>query len=83
MFIIVRFAVDELNKAINATQRDITAKMKSKEPADDLLAKKNDLTKERDVKKTEMDQKEVERDQKLVLIGNLVHDSVPVSSNEV
>lgn len=57
--------------------------MKNKEPADELLTRKNELTKERDAKKSEMDLKEAERDQKLILIGNIVHDSVPVSNNEV
>ena len=80
---IVRFNVDEVNKSINAVQKEIGAKMKNKEPADELLAKKADLTKARDEVKAQMDAKEQERDAKLILIGNLVHDSVPVSNNEV
>lgn len=57
--------------------------MKNKEPADDLLKKKADLGKARDEAKAQMDAKEQERDSKIILIGNLVHDSVPVSNNEV
>jgi seryl-tRNA synthetase len=80
---LVRFTVDEYNKEINAVQKSIGQKMKNKEPADDLLAKKNDLTTKRDNTKKLVDAKEKERDSKVILIGNLVHDSVPVSNDEV
>ena len=76
----LRFQADEFNKQVNALQKDIGIRMKNKESADDLLAQKNDLSKQRDEAKQRCLDKE--RDSKLILIGNLVHDSVPVSNDE-
>ena len=57
--------------------------MKAKEPAQDLLDKKTDLAKQKADVEVQMTAKESERDSKLILIGNLVHDSVPRSNDEV
>lgn len=79
----VRFTVDQINKDINVLQKEIGMKMKNKESADDLVAKKTELSKKRDELKKEVDEKEAERDAKLILIGNIVHESVPTSIDEV
>lgn len=79
----VRYSVDQLNKEINQVQKEIGLKMKAKESAEELIAQKNAFTKERDEAKQQLDAKEIERDTKIILIGNLVHDSVPRSKDEV
>lgn len=56
--------------------------MKNKEPADELIKKKTDLQKSKADVEATMAAKESLRDAKLVLIGNLVHDSVPSSADE-
>ena len=81
--ILVRYDLDGLNKEFNAIQKEIGMKMKNKQPADDLLAKKNDLDNRRADLKKVVDDKEQERDNKLILIGNIVHASVPTSNDEV
>jgi seryl-tRNA synthetase len=78
----LRFQVDEINKKINVTQKEIGQKYKNKENADDLIAKKSELEKERETKKVELDEKEKERDRNLMLIGNIVHESVVESNDE-
>eukprot|EP00158_Paraphelidium_tribonemae_P003768 Partr_v1_DN26357_c0_g1_i1_m43182 putative seryl-trna synthetase len=78
----LRFDADEINKEINAVQKEIASKMKAKEAADELLAKKVALTKSREEVKAAMEAKEKLRDEKLITIGNLVHQSVPVSMDE-
>ena len=59
---IVRFQADAIAKQINATQKEITARFKAKEKADDLLAKKESLTQQREDTKKIADDKEIERD---------------------
>lgn len=55
----------------------------NKEDATELLAQKAEL----DTKKKELEEaavaKEVQRDRKIRTIGNYVHESVPVSNDEV
>lgn len=79
----VRHKADLLSRDLNAVQKQIGLKMKAKENADDLLAQKNAMTIERDEATRLTAEKETERDGKLVLIGNYVHESVPVSKDEV
>lgn len=73
----------QLNTKINEVQKAIGQKKKAKENADDLLAQKGDLEKE---KKSFLDaaaEKDAALKAKLGTIGNLVHESVPVEQNEV
>jgi len=73
----------QLNTKINETQKAIGQKKKAKENADDLLAQKIELEKE---KKSFIDaaaEKDAALKEKLGKIGNLVHESVPVEQNEV
>ncbi|KAI9471629.1 Cytosolic seryl-tRNA synthetase [Coemansia sp. RSA 989] len=78
----VRYSLDQLNKKINALQKQIGQKAKAKEDAKDLVAEKKVLD---DQKKALIE------DEKAALqavrvkvggVGNIVHDSVPVSSTE-
>ncbi|KAJ2804751.1 Cytosolic seryl-tRNA synthetase [Coemansia furcata] len=77
-----RFELDALNRSINAVQKEIGLKMKAKEDATELLAQKKDL----ESKKKDFTEKEQEKDKTLRTnvnkIGNIVHDSVPVSKTE-
>ena len=73
----------QLNTKINEVQKAIGQKKKAKENADDLLAQKIELEKE---KKSFIDaaaEKDANLKVKLGTIGNLVHESVPVEQNEV
>ncbi|KAJ2494209.1 Cytosolic seryl-tRNA synthetase, partial [Coemansia sp. RSA 2052] len=77
-----RFELDEVNRGINAVQKEIGQKMKAKEDATEILAQKKDL----ESKKKDLIEKEQEKDKVLRAnvnkIGNIVHDSVPVSTTE-
>ena len=55
----------------------------AKENADDLLQKKADMGKEQKELEVLGEQKDEALQKKLKSIGNYVHDSVPISDNEV
>ncbi|KAJ2899424.1 Cytosolic seryl-tRNA synthetase [Coemansia aciculifera] len=77
-----KFDLDEMNRNINTVQKEIGQKMKAKEDATEILARKNDL----ESKRKDLVEKEQEKDRILRAnvnkIGNIVHDSVPVSTTE-
>lgn len=73
----------QMNTKINAVQKQIGAKKKAKENADDLLAEKTELEKEKKALTELAAEKETKLNKKLNTIGNIVHDSVPVNTNEV
>ncbi|KAA8905492.1 hypothetical protein FN846DRAFT_747090 [Sphaerosporella brunnea] len=77
-----RYAVTRKGAEANAVQKEIGAKKKAKEDASELLAKKVALEKEKKELEVAADAKEKELNVKVGSIGNLVHDSVPVSNNE-
>lgn len=56
---------------------------KNKEDANDLMEQKANLEKSKKDAEELAIQKEKQRDSKIRTIGNIVHDSVPVSNNEV
>jgi seryl-tRNA synthetase len=58
-------------------------KKQAKEDASELLAKKIQLEAEKKELEAIADAKEKEMNKKLGTIGNIVHNSVPVSDNEV
>ncbi|KAJ1899138.1 Cytosolic seryl-tRNA synthetase [Kickxella alabastrina] len=78
----VKFRLDETNRSINSVQKDIGKKMKAKEDASDLLSKKKEL----EATKKDLIEEEQAKDkalrEKVGSVGNIVHDSVPVSANE-
>ena len=78
-----RFNVDELNKAVNAVQKDIAAKKKAGEPCDDLLAKKKAIEAEREGVEKALAEIQEKLRAKLSTVGNIVHESVPDSLDEV
>lgn len=73
----------QMNTKINAVQKQIGAKKKAKESAGDLLAEKAELEKEKKALTELAGEKEIKLNKKLNAIGNIVHDSVPVNTNEV
>ncbi|KAJ2498482.1 Cytosolic seryl-tRNA synthetase [Coemansia sp. RSA 1972] len=78
----VRYSLDQLNREINKIQKEIGMKAKAKEDASELKAQKKVL----DDKKKQLgeDEKEAEAAMlaKVGTVGNIVHDSVPVSATE-
>ncbi|PWW78614.1 serine-tRNA ligase [Tuber magnatum] len=79
---VARFNVDNKGREINATQRVIGAKKKVREDASPLLAQKIRLEAEKKDLEVISKEKEKQLYAKLGTIGNLVHNSVPVSNNE-
>ena len=61
----------------------MTCYHQAKENADHLLQEKTDLEKEKKRVEDEAVEKEKARDRKCKMIGNYVHESVPVNDNEV
>lgn len=57
--------------------------VQAKENADDLLTRKKDMEKEQKEVESLGEQKDELLQKKLKTIGNYVHDSVPISDNEV
>lgn len=78
----LRFQVDQCNKEINIVQKELDKKFKAKESADEFLAKKREI--EANKKSIEMKMLEHKKkiDQLITNMGNIVHDSVPVSKDE-
>ncbi|OTB05786.1 hypothetical protein M426DRAFT_319468 [Hypoxylon sp. CI-4A] len=77
-----QYAATQLNGKINEVSKLIGAKKKAKENADDLLQQKADLDKEKKALLDLAAQKDIALKAKVRTIGNIVHDSVPVSDNE-
>ena len=80
---LAKFAEDQKGKEINTTQKEIGLRRKNKENADELLATKTQLEKEKKEMEVVTAAKDALLRSKINSIGNLVHDSVPVSDNEV
>lgn len=78
----LRNEVDNMNCDYNACNKAIGAKKKAKEDADDLIKENKARDAEIKVKQAELDAMLKLRDEKLIMIGNLVHSSVPVDTNE-
>lgn len=57
--------------------------LQNKEDASDLMEEKSALDKSKKDAEEHAVQKEAQRDRKIRTIGNYVHESVPVSNNEV
>ncbi|ORX91470.1 hypothetical protein BCR34DRAFT_581444 [Clohesyomyces aquaticus] len=77
-----QYAATQIGSQINALQKQIGAKKKAKESADDLLKEMSDLKEAKKKKEDEAAEKLVKLHIKVKSIGNYVHESVPVSDNE-
>ncbi|TFK75690.1 seryl-tRNA synthetase [Pluteus cervinus] len=76
------FEINGLRKQVNEVQKNISAKKKAKEPADDLVAAKKKIDEEVEVKKKQAKDFEVEMRKKASNVGNIVNKDVPVSLTE-
>eukprot|EP01099_Mayorella_cantabrigiensis_P000218 TRINITY_DN1095_c0_g1_i1.p1 TRINITY_DN1095_c0_g1~~TRINITY_DN1095_c0_g1_i1.p1 ORF type:complete len:464 (+),score=124.14 TRINITY_DN1095_c0_g1_i1:102-1493(+) len=74
--------LDNLRRDFGALTTEIGKKKKAKENADDLVAQVPAIKQQIAQVELECEQKKVELDKALVSIGNIVHDTVPVSDNE-
>ncbi|KAG0355493.1 Cytosolic seryl-tRNA synthetase [Podila minutissima] len=77
-----RFNLDQVNKKANAIQTEIKQKMKAKDDATDLIKARTECKKEQELLQNTEAVQEERWNKKLGLVGNIVHDSVPVSNNE-
>ena len=81
--VIAQYDVDQTGTDINSIQKQITQKKKAKEDADDLLQQKNQLQMQKKAKEEIVASKRDVLQKKVRLVGNYVHESVPVSTDEV
>lgn len=78
-----KYAASQISSKINAKLKEVGAKKKAKEDATALLQERADLEKEKKVLEDSAAEKEIILMKKVKTIGNYVHESVPVSDNEV
>ncbi|CAL1709891.1 unnamed protein product [Somion occarium] len=76
------FEASTLSKQVNAVQKQIAAKKKAKENADELVAKKKEIDAQVAAKRAESKELEAKMRQKASTVGNLVGKNVPVSLTE-
>ncbi|KAL0946138.1 hypothetical protein HGRIS_012403 [Hohenbuehelia grisea] len=76
------YDINILNRQINAVQKDIGAKKKAKENADELVAQKKELDAQVATKKQETKEFEQKMRQIAGTVGNIVGKAVPVSVTE-
>ncbi|KAL9090849.1 MAG: hypothetical protein Q9165_005057 [Trypethelium subeluteriae] len=77
-----QYEVDQTGSEINSLQKQIGQRKKSKEDADDLLQQKNELQIQKKAKEEVAALKRETLQRKIRLVGNYVHHSVPVSTDE-
>ena len=78
----LEFELNQTNKAINAKSKEVGARKKAAQPADDLIAEVTALKVQLKAKEEELARQEAAINRQLRLVGNLVHPSVPVSVTE-
>ncbi|KAF7426211.1 Cytosolic seryl-tRNA synthetase [Pleurotus ostreatus] len=76
------FELNGISKKVNAVQKEIAAKKKAKESADDLVAQKKELDAQVIAKRQETKEFEQKMRQKAGTVGNLVGKGAPVSLTE-
>ncbi|GBE83425.1 Serine--tRNA ligase, cytoplasmic [Sparassis crispa] len=76
------FDTTNISKQVNAVQKEIAAKKKAKESADNLVAQKKELDAQVVAKRAESKVFEQKMRQKASTIGNIVGKGVPVSMSE-
>ncbi|KAF5348073.1 hypothetical protein D9758_010043 [Tetrapyrgos nigripes] len=76
------FDANGLSKQVNAVQKEISAKKKAKEPADDLVAKKKELDAQVEAQRKATKEFETKMRAKASTVGNIVGKNVPVSNTE-
>eukprot|EP01115_Flamella_aegyptia_P001855 TRINITY_DN130_c0_g3_i1.p1 TRINITY_DN130_c0_g3~~TRINITY_DN130_c0_g3_i1.p1 ORF type:complete len:458 (-),score=144.42 TRINITY_DN130_c0_g3_i1:17-1390(-) len=77
-----RYELDQANAAVNKLNEEIKQKKMAKEDATELIAKRDQINIDIDRLKKEVEVCEKEVQSRLRKIGNIVHQSVPVSNDE-
>ena len=80
--VIAQYEVDQTGTEINSLQKQIGQRKKAKEDAEDLLLQKNQLQTQKNSKEEIVALKRNFLQQKVRLVGNYVHDTVPISNDE-
>ncbi|THH28977.1 hypothetical protein EUX98_g5207 [Antrodiella citrinella] len=76
------YDASQFSKEVNAVQKEIAAKKKAKENADELVAKKKDLDAKVIAKRQEAKEQEQKMRQRAGNVGNIVGKDAPVSLTE-
>ncbi|KAM5545912.1 hypothetical protein V8D89_000038 [Ganoderma adspersum] len=76
------FDANNLAKSVNTVQKEIAAKKKAKENADELVAKKKEIDAQVIAKRNEAKEVEAKMRQRASTVGNIVAKDVPVSLTE-
>ena len=77
------YGATQIGSKINDTQKEIGKKKKAKEDAEDLLKQKEALQKEKAAQEALAAEKLQALHLKAKTVGNYVHESVPISNDEV
>ncbi|XP_024373250.1 serine--tRNA ligase isoform X2 [Physcomitrium patens] len=77
-----QYEVDNIRKEVNKVQDGIKKKKMAKEDTAELLVEKSKLEEAKIAKEKETAECKVAMEASLRLVGNLVHDSVPIDNNE-
>ena len=77
------YGATQIGSKINDTQKEIGKKKKAKEDAEDLLKQKESLQKDKAAQELLAAEKLQALHLKAKTVGNYVHESVPISSDEV
>ena len=77
------YGATQIGSKINDTQKEIGKKKKAKENAEDLLKQKEALQKEKAAQEALAAEKLQALHLKAKTVGNYVHESVPISNDEV
>lgn len=78
----VEFEVNQINKSLNALSKEIGAKKKAKEDATELMATVAKTKEELKAKEEQLKALEKQVQARMRMVGNIVHESVPVSKDE-
>jgi len=76
------YEASNLAKSVNQVQKEIAAKKKAKENADDLVAKKKEIDAQVEAKRKQAKEHEAAMRAKASTAGNIVGKAVPVSNTE-
>jgi seryl-tRNA synthetase len=76
------YDANALRKKVNDIQKEISAKKKAKENADDLVAAKKEVDAQVEAKKKEAKEFEITMRAKASTVGNIVGKAVPISTTE-
>ncbi|BAD87664.1 putative seryl-tRNA synthetase [Oryza sativa Japonica Group] len=77
-----QFELDKIRQELNKTSKEIGKLKAKKEDASALIQSTEEIKKRLAAKETEVQEAKGTLDAKLVTIGNIVHESVPVSDDE-